>query len=318
MAREITLARQTWDLLKPLEPNSDAIHVERHQPSQFQLSPPKIEAGMPFHSSFSSASTQRHESDAFSPYESQQYGDRGRSITQSPLSLKSPDASLRLDTPQTGTLSSSNVTSIEGVYSQASSAPRKNSTGGGDMTPFSPDSIVSRPILPNIEHSTSTVSFEPLPSVRTRTVPLPTPPEKKEPSSWRSKLTGSSRKQSFVASGDTSSLSSTTLEAQTLEEISLQSLLNADKGKKTSSGRSKNSKNSIKVYLSQNSAHALFWTQLTIHIWDLGGPGPPKVIRSLTTESTCVMACVTKAFLAYVIGTRDQKLTVCLSIVTGV
>lgn len=270
---------------------------------------------MPFHSSFSSGSTTRHESDAFSPYDTQQYGERSRSIPQSPISTKSPELSLNLDTPQTRTIFSSNLTSsIEGVHPQNSAGARKNSTGGVDVTPFSPDSVTGRAVLPNIEHSTSTVSFEPLPSIRTRTVPVPLPAERKEPSSWRSKLTGGSRKQSFVASGDTSSLSSTTLEAQSLEEISLKSLLVVEKGKKSSSGRSKSGKSSIKVYLSQNSPHALFWTQLTIHIWDLGGPGPPKVTRSISAESTCVMACVTKNFLAYVIGTRDQKLTVCTAI----
>src|SRR5215469_15768414 len=46
MAREITLARRTWDLLKPLEVNADTINVERHLPSQFQLSPPKLEGVM--------------------------------------------------------------------------------------------------------------------------------------------------------------------------------------------------------------------------------------------------------------------------------
>ena len=46
LIREISVARNTWDLLKPLEPNADAIHAERHLSTQFQLVPPKLESCM--------------------------------------------------------------------------------------------------------------------------------------------------------------------------------------------------------------------------------------------------------------------------------
>jgi len=79
-------------------------------------------------------------------------------------------------------------------------------------------------------------------------------------------------------------------------------------GSSKSSSRGKHGKN-INVYLSQNSTHALFWTQPSIHILDVG-TSPPSIIRAVSTESTCVLAAITKVHLAYIIGTRDQKLTV--------
>jgi hypothetical protein len=42
--REVSIARQAWDILKPLEPNPDTINVERHLRTQFQLTPPKFES----------------------------------------------------------------------------------------------------------------------------------------------------------------------------------------------------------------------------------------------------------------------------------
>jgi hypothetical protein len=93
-------------------------------------------------------------------------------------------------------------------------------------------------------------------------------------------------------------------DSQKFEEISLKSLTNAAKN----SGRGRSSKN-INTYLSQNSTYALFWTQPSIHIWDVG-TSPPCFRRAISTESTCILAAVTRVHLAYIIGTRDQKLTV--------
>jgi hypothetical protein len=274
---------------------------------------------MPFHASFS-LGTQRNDSEAYSPFDGQHtFPERSRSIPQSLLSTKSPDLDLRLDTPVTGATSSSNLTSIEGTVhaeNQRIADARKTSGGSNSEMPFSPNSLYGRGdvyvrgVLQNIEHSTSTVAFEPLPFTKSRTIPVTSAPEKKESTSWRTKLTNvtGAKKQSFATSGDTSSLSSTTLDAQTLEEISLKSLITVDKKK---SGSSKKFSKHINVSLSQNSAHAIFWTQLSIHVWDIG-VSPPNILRAVSAESTCVLAAVTKLYLAYIIGTRDQKLTVSL------
>ena len=110
-----------------------------------------------------------------------------------------------------------------------------------------------------------------------------------------------SKKESIA---DSSSLSSATLESQKLEEIPLDGLKSVLK----SSVIGKSSK-IINVYLSQNSTHALFWTRPAIHIWDVGTT-PPTSERIVRTESTCALAAVTKTYLAYIIGTRGQRLTV--------
>jgi hypothetical protein len=128
------------------------------------------------------------------------------------------------------------------------------------------------------------------------------PPEKGK-SNWMSKKFGS-KKESLKTSGDSSSLSSTTLESQRLDEISLKSLVSTAKA----SIKGKSARN-INVYLSQNSTFSLFWTQSLIHIWDVG-TSPSTMVRAIATEGTCLLAAVTKVHLAYIIGTRDQKLTV--------
>jgi hypothetical protein len=122
-------------------------------------------------------------------------------------------------------------------------------------------------------------------------------------SKWRLKFT-TSKKAPIATSGDSSSLSSTALEAQKLEEISLSGLLSTQKAH----ARGKPSK-IINVDLSQSSTLALFWTQHLIHAWDVG-TSPPTMMRALLPESTCILATVARVHLAYIIGTRDQKLTV--------
>jgi hypothetical protein len=102
-------------------------------------------------------------------------------------------------------------------------------------------------------------------------------------------------------------LSSTTLESQRLEEICLKSSTATSKG----SARSKSAKKirDIKVYLSQNSSYALFWSQSSIHVFDVG-KSPPTIIHATSTDSTCVLAALTKVHLAYIIKSQEQKLTV--------
>lgn len=123
-------------------------------------------------------------------------------------------------------------------------------------------------------------------------------------SKWGFRRLGLARKDSVLQSADTSSISSSTLDQQKLEEIPLDGLLNASKSK--SQGRGKVG---INVYLAPNSTRALFWTPNLIQIWDVG-TSPPTFTRAISPENTCLMAAVTKSFLAYITGPRDQKLTV--------
>lgn len=316
MLREVCLARHAWELLKPLEVNADTINVERHLPTQFQLAPPKSETGILFNSGFliSGASSRVPEIEPVSPQQirSNFHGssseDRSRSVTYSLVTPGPNSPGFRqAHTPRTE-FSSDNLTSSDGATqmdSQKTPEP-PNTTILPKSTPsfFSPESIGASQVYQNpyVDRSTSSVSV-PVQVTRSRTVPTLSPPPEKGKMSWRSKLTRS-RKETYKASGDTSSLSSTTLESQRLEEISLKSLVTASK----STVRGKNSKN-INVSLSQNSTHGIFWTQPSIHILDVGN-SPPSIIRAISTESTCVLAAITKVHLAYIIGTRDQKLTV--------
>lgn len=205
--------------------------------------------------------------------------------------------------------SSDYLTSSDGVtqigtlkYSEPPSASRTVIEA-----PFSPDSIETRQAYQYAgnQRSKSSVAVNPVPIqvLGSRTVPVLSAPPDKGKSGWRSKLTRS-RKESHKPSADSSSLSSTTLESQRLDEVSLKSLTNVSKG----AVKGKSGKN-INVQLSQNSTHALFWTPSSIQLLDLG-ESPPALVRMISTESTCVLAAVTKVHLAYIIGTRDQKLTV--------
>lgn len=317
IAREVPLARQTWDLLKPLESNADTINVERHLPTQFQLSPPRLDTGMPFHAGY--GNILRGESatvhDPESPYppsvsrpvfqglisfDQENLAPQSLIPPQSPHSPKfrqKSDVAHTEHTPSDDFISSDGLGNINTL--KTSDLPRRLSFGAVETTISSDFSRGSQPRL----QSVSTVSFEPEGLTKSRTVPLVSPAEKGK-SRWRSRLTGSKKEVPKSVTGDSSSLSSTTLESQRLEEFSLKGLVSNLKG----SSRGKSGKN-INVCLSQNSTYALFWTQAAINIWDVGNSSP-LLGRAIATESNCVLAAVTRVHLAYIIGTRDQKLTV--------
>ncbi|TAQ83254.1 hypothetical protein B7494_g8423, partial [Chlorociboria aeruginascens] len=307
MVREISLSRFTFDLLKPLEANADTVNVERHLPSQFHLAPPKSETSISYNSGYSNvlgtSSSRMHDPGPSSSHSRPTFPSSNSPDLPSPISqvLRSPTSPSfrqRLDSTARTEASPENVTNTIDVASYGTSDSVPNS-------PFSPDFVGIRGSSSSrIGHSSSSfTSFDPVPITRTRTLPLasPTPPSEKGPSRWRSKLSVS-RKDS-VGPGDTSSLSSATLEAQKVEDLNLKSLTSASK----ISMRGKSGKN-INVYLSQNSTYALFWTQPTIHLWDLSS-SPPTLRQAISTESTCLLAAVTKTYLSYIIRTQDQKLT---------
>ncbi|KAL2362758.1 hypothetical protein RJZ56_004341 [Blastomyces dermatitidis] len=299
MAREIQLVRRTWNLLSHLESNADTIGVERHLPTQFLLPPPKAEAGNSFTSYnnlTSPVSPRSQEIDSphftrpmFAPSE------RSSAAPLTPSSPFTPVIRPKFHTPRTEFSPMDSLTAInetEDNTLRPGSISESHARGSHDYS-------AQGASLPGIEKSMTTATFESIPFVRSRTLQSAGSPDKGK-SGWL-KITGT-RKESISVSGDTSSLSSSLLESQRLDEIPLKSLVNAMKSTK---GRfTKN----INVYLSQNSTFALFWTQTTIHVWDLG-TSPPTMKRAFSTDSTCLLAAVTKMYLAYVIGTRDNKLT---------
>ncbi|KAK4041039.1 hypothetical protein C8A01DRAFT_15198 [Parachaetomium inaequale] len=306
LAREVPTARQTWELVEPLRPDAETINVERHLPTQFQLGPPKPET-----------------SGFFPPGYNNMLGVGGERSREPEAPAASYPVKPGLPSPMFGDM---NSPGYPGPVSPQSPTPYQSSSIPLRSEPSRPDISVDqkRKALEETEHTLAHLdpSFltdpppfsrespvlrrqtgaDEAPSIHTpRTVPLVTSAEKGK-SRWRLKFTGS-KKAPVGASGDSSSLSSTALEAQKLEEISLSALVGAQKAHT----RGKPSKN-INVHLSHNSTLALFWTQLLIHVWDVG-TSPPTMMRAILPESTCILAAVAKVHLAYIIGTRDQKLT---------
>ena len=316
VAREISLARNAWNILKPLGSESDTLDVERHLATTFQLSPPSIDAtnARSEHSHVRHAAHATHADDsAFQTNDpSPPYQNRAADLNTTssdrfpstsavvPVVIPSPNShnfGRRLDTLQPN--------SPLGVQHDHPISPSIAAPTTPDI-PFSPDDVGVRHEAmhhPEILDRLDVIGVDdPVPWVSSNLLSH-SPPLVKQKSRWRSKWTVT-RKNSTAATGDTSSLSSATLEAQKLEEISLESLLRVSK----SSLRGRIAKK-VNVHLSHNATYALFWTQAAIHVWDIG-ISPPATKRTFSTESSCVLAAVTKIHLAYIIGTRDQKLTV--------
>ncbi|ODH50361.1 hypothetical protein GX48_03476 [Paracoccidioides brasiliensis] len=293
MAREIQLALRTWDLLSHIESNADTISVERHLPTQFQLLPPKTESSSPFpsYNNLTNPGSPRPQ-DIISPNSAR--FERPTTALLTPSPPFTPGIRHRFDAPRNEFSPMDSLTAINEIgdtLGQANAADSQVSLG-------SPEFSSQGANLPKLEKNISTTTFESVPFFRSRTLQSPGVSDRGK-SGWRKLGT---RKESIAASGDTSSLSSSLLESQKLDEIPLKSLANAMKSVKGRFAKNTN------VYLSQNSTFALFWTQTTIHLWDVG-TSPPTMKRAFSTDSTCLLAAVTKMYLAYVIGTRDNKLT---------
>lgn len=294
------------------ESNADTVNVERHLPNRFTLAPPKSDNifTTPAYSNILSNASQRpSDADAISPqhqrsvFQGSSSEDRTRSLSQSLLTPASPGFRPRLDTPKTE-FSSDNLTSSDSATYFDNHRPSDVFPHSSEV-PYSPDTVGGRHGFPSrTERSTSSVAFKAVQVLGSKTVPLILPPPDNRKTGWISRLSRS-KKETFKPSADTSSLSSTTLESQRLEEVSLKSLTTVSKPARGG----KPGRNMISVYLSQNSTHALFWTPPLILLMDIGA-SPPTTIRAVDTGSTCVLAAVTKIHLAYIIGTRDQKLTV--------
>ncbi|AEO67779.1 uncharacterized protein THITE_2050653 [Thermothielavioides terrestris NRRL 8126] len=305
LAREVSVARRTWELVRPLLPDADTINVERHLPTQFQLGPPKPEAhGLPSpgYSSIRVPGSERHrEPELPGPPHSAKAG-----MPSPTFGEMHPPGYPGLVSPQSPSMQPSSIhPQVELPRPGAPVNHGRNVLDEPEHTLAHPDpTFLSDP--PPFSRESPAVrgqaGEDEAPSIHTpRTVPIPASAEKGK-SRWRFMFTGS-KKAPTGASGDSSSLSSSALEAQKLEEISLSALLSTPK----THARGKPSKN-INVCLSQNSTLALFWTQLLIHVLDVS-TSPPTMVRAILPESTCILAAVGKSHLAYIIGTRDHKLT---------
>lgn len=301
------LARQAWELLRPLEPDADTINVEKHLPTRFQLGLPKLEATGQYHQGYSNTPTpitsDHHGGLGYPAYPTAADRGRSRSISQVLSSPQTPDpyqAPEPLPTELRSPASSTTLgTKTVDYYAQDMNYSQQEPSVSGWSPPPPPPPPDPRDFRrPSQARSEDSL----IPPPTARTIPIVSSPEKGK-SKWR--MFAGGRKPSVGAGGDTSSLSEIAgLEAQRLEEISLAGLSGVQK----SSAKAGKTTKSMRVYLSQNSTLALFWTQVAIHVWDVGS-SPPTMMRAISTESTCILAAVGRQYLAYMIGNRDQKLT---------
>ena len=290
-------------MLKPLQPNTESISAERHLPDQFQLTPPKSEPGLTMDAVYNDLHSQIDTLHTIQEISTLSSGSPGNVTPHTlPLAAKtrmSPPA-LSKEFPKANVrradvLQAEHVGSIDGIAKIDEQVKVDGNSLVGPPTPTSPPPARSptrpdsRPVSPPGKGTSRSGSI----SYSKRDG------KKDGKSKWGFRRLGLARRDSVVQSADTSSISSSTLEQQKLEDISLKSLINASKGHARG----------INVSLAANSTRALFWTPGMIQIWDVG-TSPPTFTRSISPENTCLMAAVTKSFLAYIAGPSDQKLTV--------
>lgn len=290
VAREVPLIRNTWELLQPLETDADTVSVGRHLPSQFMIPPPKLDTDEPStpstgNNTFGSGSHfPRHGSQGSFQQRKLTISDAGPSDHMPPISQVvtpiSPTSAYPSDTFRSEASpfdSSTYLNSLERERTQST-----------NLVP---------PYAHGVDHKNHAQSRHDL-LARRRSEAI----AEKGKSRWKFSF-GSIRRAPPPASGDSSSLSSSGLESHKFEEISLVGLSSGSKSARGKGGKTMN------VCISQNSTLAIFWTHTALQIWDIG-TSPPTVNRSISTESTCILAAVAKSHAAYIVGTRDQKLTV--------
>ena len=317
-ARELVLAKQTWQTLSPLRADADTVNVERHLPTQFQINPPRLDAQSPWGAAAPShrGSDSDIQPSPFSRLEltSPTSPEYDRSNTQLPWPTSPLSPQFDSDMNRSDTLVRSDGSTYVGFKTESDQAIMGSSPK--QITPLSAyniaptqDYITTRRGSPEPTDS----ALAPI-SPAEATSPRPLGPAlskstpKKTKSKWKLAF-GSTRKSSTAQSADSSSISSGALEAQKLEEISLAMLTSAQR----TSSRSRGPKH-VNVQISPSSSLAIFWTQLMIQVFDLG-TSPPTLMKTIPTDSSCIVAAVARTHLAYVVGSRDQRLTVCVPLI---
>ncbi|KAK4653130.1 LOW QUALITY PROTEIN: hypothetical protein QC762_505330 [Podospora pseudocomata] len=275
IAREISTVRQTWELLEPLRLDADTVSLERHLPTQFLLRPPK-----PQTSGFTSleyGNTLGIGAGKLGGHEAYGSSHQPKMVLSSPVSID-PIGSL-----YTGLLSPQSLNHSQSplpLHNRSKLSDHHDKLDPAlltDRPTFSHDS----PIFKQLQHNTDEAS-----SINTpRSVPVVTSAEKGK-SKWRLKFTTSKKPPAGVIA-DSSSLSSTTLEAQ--------------KARGNHSDSPYHPETSREREIVEEYQCYSFAKLYPCSILDLAAHTCP--------ESTCILAAIARTHLAYVIGTRDQKLT---------
>ncbi|KAI9150462.1 hypothetical protein HJFPF1_10229 [Paramyrothecium foliicola] len=291
IAREVQVARRAWELLGDLEIDAGAINVARHLSTAFQTKPEPLSVDTGF--GLGPADPFDNRDKKLHPYSnSSQY-----QLYSGRPPLPSPS-------------STGHAASVTSFLPSPSSPPRFFDSMGpfgqarsrqGSSSHFSSTGL-DHPADPSSAQIESSLDLsKPQTTSLRRASEAST--EKTKP---RWKLPFSSSKKPAppppIISGDSSSLSSSATENHRVDEISLASLVNADRGH----SRGKAGK-AVNVHLSQSST-MVFWTQFSLEAWN-GATNPPTLLCRIPMASTCILAVVSDVYLAFVVGTRDQKLT---------
>ncbi|GIK07553.1 hypothetical protein Aspvir_003219 [Aspergillus viridinutans] len=197
MVREVSLARYTWEHLKPLSPNVEAINAERHLPTQFLLAP--LRSDQPRRDSGTASGPSSPPPFGFSGFP------QGRA--------NAPRAEPWVDSPPP-------------LGNRRMSETLRPAAGD---PPFSADSVGGFEPLSKTTTVTHTSSSS---SGGIRALSPPATSDKSR-SKWKSRF--STAKKETRDHADSSSLSSATLESQKLEEIDLKSLCR--RGKHSAGGK---------------------------------------------------------------------------------
>ena len=310
------LLGRIWELLRPLKPDVEAINSQRHLSEQFQIRPPRLvddRYGFPAARVHAPLDTGTHSSGSSGPTRLMGPAFAGHHSQDDASGLPPPPPIGARHIPETPRIAAvrSESPAVRGYQTldTRNDPDTQLSRGHGASpppTPGAPSEGCSsrRPSLAQVMQS-------PLSSiVETPTVQAPKYSPSRRPVSperERSrffKLMGKKKTTTSGGAGDSNSLTSSMTEGQTLEEVHV-----ADLYRRQTSGRGKSTKfGNINVSLSQQSTLALFWNKSLIQLWNVG-VSPPAPARMIQAESTCLLAVVGKTYLAYMIGTRDQKLT---------
>ncbi|KAK2747293.1 hypothetical protein FQN57_002191 [Myotisia sp. PD_48] len=273
LAREIPLARETWALLNCINFRAERLSEQRHDSPPFQLSPPKITSETP---------------NAY-PYPPKHVIDSPTSFRRSP-SDNYPPVSPGPD-PFGQEPTSAPITEVVSPY---------------EDTPQNPFAFPP-PVRTGQQQEVGTQQ-KPRAGAQMATQPPQTSPSLQHrimhPEKPKIKWKFISKRDHHSKTADTTSSSSGSLENLKPEEICLKSLISPAK----SQGKGKGAKMMVNVYLSQNSTHALFWTPPIIQVWDVGG-SPASLSRIIPTDGSCLLAAVTRRYLAYIVASSDQKLS---------
>ncbi|KAM5490654.1 hypothetical protein MaudMau93_002460 [Microsporum audouinii] len=285
LAREIPLIRETWELLNDIDYNADPPSEQRHFSPPYQLFPSKM---------LSDPSSSLKLPQSPKPIPSPTTIGRSPTTTHS-VSPVSPETRHGTDDSFS---QEHTIGSITEIVSPDAELSRQHLTHTSDHLVQNGCETHHKPPrsgkITDVRRTASQHSVSPPRPGTSSKTHLP----RKRLSDWLTK-----REHRAAASGDASSHSSGSMENQRPEEICLKSLTSASK----SQGRGKVSK-LMSVSLSQNSTNALFWMPSTIQVWDVG-VSPAAVTRVIPTEGSCLLAAVTKRYLAYMVGSKDQKLT---------